>query len=390
MWFIAKLQVALLQPTPSYCSWEAPASGADSSFGASTPGPTLLTSSLCHCFHILGCRKAVRPIKRGYVTCRRNSVKPKPQAFGQLFMERVYPDLVFSNVGVDYAGPLYIKLGHIRNPTILKAYVCVFVTLSVKAVHLEAVSDLSTEAFLASLRRFVARRGKPSLIWSDHGSNFFGATRELRELYDFLQQQESEKKIFTTRNRVGLHPRTRPSLWWNLGVSHQEYEESPQTCCIQHKLTFEELTILLAQVEACLNSRPLATLPCDDDGVEALTPGHFLIGRPVEALPDPAFTYHSLSLQRRWNLCQVLVCHFWQRWSLEYFTNLQKFYKWHYPSRNATVGDVVVLQEDNMIPTRWPHRSPSWERWNCSSCHCENEHGNVQPTHYQGHPTSTL
>ena len=56
------------------------------------------------------------------------------------------------------------------------------------------------------------------------------------------------------------------------------------------KLTFEELTTLLTQVEACLNSRPLAPLPHDDDGAEALTLGHFLIGRPLESLPD-----HSLS-----------------------------------------------------------------------------------------------
>jgi hypothetical protein len=110
-------------------------------------------------------------------------------------MERITPDLVFSKVGVDYAGPLNIKYGHVRKPTIVKAYICVFVSLTVKAVHLEAVSDLTTEAFIATLRRFIARRGKPSLIWSDHGSNFVGAARELRELFDFLKQQKSEEVI---------------------------------------------------------------------------------------------------------------------------------------------------------------------------------------------------
>jgi hypothetical protein len=120
------------------------------------------------------------------------------------------------------------------------------------------------------------------------------------------------------------------------------------------KLTFEELTTLLTQIEACLNSRPLVPLPCDEDGVEALTPGHFLIGRPLEALPDPAFTYRSLTLLRRWHLCQALVRHFWQRWSTEYLRSLQRFSKWHRPSRNVAVGDVVVLREDNMVPTKWP------------------------------------
>ncbi len=68
------------------------------------------------------------------------------------------------------------------------------------------------------------------------------------------------------------------------------------------KLTFEELTTILFQVEACLNSRPLVPLPCDDDGTEALTPGHFLLGRPLESLPDPSF-YRTVSLLCQWHLC---------------------------------------------------------------------------------------
>ena len=89
--------------------------------------------------------------------------------------ERVSPTPPFEKSGVDYAGPFQIKYGHVRKPTIIKAYICVFVCLSVEAVHLELVSDLTNEAFTAALRRFIARRGYPTLIWSDHGSNFVGA-----------------------------------------------------------------------------------------------------------------------------------------------------------------------------------------------------------------------
>ena len=71
---------------------------------------------------------------------------------GQLPIERLTPRPVFDNVGIDYAGPIYIKYGYICKPTIIKSYVCVFVSLSVKAVHLELVSDLTTEAFIAALR----------------------------------------------------------------------------------------------------------------------------------------------------------------------------------------------------------------------------------------------
>ena len=98
------------------------------------------------------------------------------------------------------------------------------------------------------------------------------------------------------------------------------------------KLTFEEFSTLLTQIEACLNSRPLVPLPHDNDGVEALTPGHFLIGRPLEALPDHAFFYRNVSLLRRWHLSQALLRQFWQRWSIEYLTSLKRYNKWLYPT----------------------------------------------------------
>ena len=91
------------------------------------------------------------------------------------------------------------------------------------------------------------------------------------------------------------------------------------------KLTFEGMYTVLTQIEACLNSRPLVPINNpDDEGLEVLTPGHFLIGRPLMALPNTSQSYPSMSLIRRWHLCQTLVNHFWKRWSLEYLTTLRK------------------------------------------------------------------
>ena len=108
---------------------------------------------------VTGGHQLVRFVSRGCVTCRRVAAKPNPQLLGQLPSERITPGPVFDKVGVDY--------GHVRKPVIVKAYICVFISLTVKAVHLEFVSELTTEAFIAALRRFIARRGKPTLIWSD-------------------------------------------------------------------------------------------------------------------------------------------------------------------------------------------------------------------------------
>jgi hypothetical protein len=118
------------------------------------------------------------------------------------------------------------------------------------------------------------------------------------------------------------------------------------------KLTFEELSTILIQVEACLNSRPLVPINSpDDDGIEVLTPGHFLIGKPITALPDP---HKSMSVLCRWHLCQCLVRPFWQRWQNEYLSSINRYNKWKHPSRNVAPGDVVVLQESGIAPTKWP------------------------------------
>ncbi len=114
----------------------------------------------------------------------------------------------------------------------------------------------------------------------------------------------------------------------------------------------KNLPRFLPKWEACLNSRPLVPLPNEDDGIEALTPGHFLIGRPLESLPDPPSSY--MMILRWWILCQALTRHFWKRWSTDYSACLRKFTKWHHLTRNTQVGDIVLLWEDGLVPTKWP------------------------------------
>ena len=91
-----------------------------------------------------------------------------------------------------------------------------------------------------------------------------------------------------------------------------------------HKVPFEEFSTVLCQVEACFNSRPLAPLITPNtEGIDCLTPGHILVGRPIQALPEKDIS-HSLTFLRRWNLCTKLSHEFWKRWSLEYLHYLQR------------------------------------------------------------------
>ena len=276
-------------------------------------GPTLLSASLSQRYHIVGGRNVIRSIARECVTCRHKAVKPCPQMLGLLPIERVTPGPVFDKFGVDYAGPGLVK--YVRKPTVVKAYICVFVSLTVKAVHLELVSDLTTDAFIACLRRFISRRGIPSMIWSDHGTNFVGAASEIKDLYQFLRDSSTQDSIvnFLTIKNVTWKfiPQQAPHFGGLWEAVVKSIKTHLRKIIGNVKLTFEELSTLLTQIEACLNSRPLVPFPGDDDGIEALTPGHFLIGRPLQALPDNSFTYSdSISSLRHWRLCQALLLHF--------------------------------------------------------------------------------
>ena len=119
---------------------------------------------------------------RSCVICRRHSSKTNKLRL--VTQRRVTPNIVFENVGVDYAGPISVKYAYVCKPTVIKSYVCVFVSLSVKAVHLELVSVLTTDACLRT------RRGKPKSICSDHKTNF------VRAFFEFLQQQITQTVIF--------------------------------------------------------------------------------------------------------------------------------------------------------------------------------------------------
>ena len=323
-------------------------------------GPLLMNASLRRRFHFLGGRRVVRFITRSCVICKRQTARAHPPPLmGQLPAERITPDIVFSHVGIDYAGPLLTKFGYVRKPTLKKAYVCVFVSLSTKAVHLELVSDLTTEAFIACLRRFVARRGKPTNIWSDHGTNFIGAARQLNELYTFLKEKKTTEVISRfcsdqsiTWDFIPEHVPHFGGLW---EAAVKSFKRHLYRIMGDTKLTFEEMTTTLTQIEACLNSRPLTPLPTSEDAnFEVLTLGHFLIGRPLEALPDCQDVSLQVNPLKRWHLCQTLIRHFWNRWSTEYITNLQRMTKWQTKNSNLAVGDVVIVQEKNSTPTRWP------------------------------------
>ena len=129
-------------------------------------GPTLMAASMPQRFHITGSRKIISTVTDGCVTCRRVSGEPRLQLLGQIPRDRSNLGMVFDKEGVDYAEPKMVKSG----PMITKAYMCIFMLFTVKAVHLGGVSELTTATVIVCLCRFIAQWMKPMKIWSDHGT----------------------------------------------------------------------------------------------------------------------------------------------------------------------------------------------------------------------------
>ena len=205
---------------------------------------------------------------------------------GQLPPARVNPSPPFSVTGINYAGPFTLKRGHTRKPVLVKAYIALFVCFATKAVHLEIVSDLTTEAFLAALRRFVSRRGLPTEIHSDNGTNYVGARNDLADIYQFLSSDTTSSSIhsYLLTNRISWHciPERAPHFGglWEAAVKSTKFHLR-RVIGLQ-RLDFEEFSTITTQVESCLNSRPICTTTSHcPDGIMMLTPGLLLVGHAL-------------------------------------------------------------------------------------------------------------
>lgn len=305
-------------------------------------------------YWILGARGRIRNHVRSCITCFRQQPRSEVQQMGDLPRVRVTPSRAFFRSGVDYAGPMAYKSRAGRGFRTEKGYVALFVCLSTRAIHLEFVSDLSTVAFLAAFRRFVARRGRCGELMSDNATNFVGARRQLGDILQSHAHNEEVARILANDGTTWrMIPPRSPHFGglWEAGVKAVKHHL--RRVIGQQLMTFEEFTTMLAEIEAVLNSRPLCALSDDPSDLTALTPGHFLVGGAPVVVPDHDVESIPMGRLNRWQLVSQMVKAFWKRWRHEYLASLQQRNKWTKSAPNVEVGQLALLKDELLPPTKW-------------------------------------
>ncbi|XP_031352596.1 uncharacterized protein LOC116177688 [Photinus pyralis] len=278
------------------------------------------------------------------------------QLMGSLPQDRVNANRVFSITGIDLCGPFSIKQSRIRKAIETKAYIVVFVCFAVKAIHLEVLSDMTTQNFLAGLKRFISRRGKPSKIYCDNGGTFVGSNLELNKLYDRAKSHGNQ--IIDYAANEGIEFKFIPSYspvfggLWEAGVKSTKFHL--KRIAGKALLTYEQLNTIVVEIEGILNSRPITQITNDPSDLSYLTPAHFLIGVPITSYPQPDLTLIPENRVNYWQRCIKMQQQFWEKWHKSYLTMLQNRPKWQQNRPNLQENMLVVLKEDNIPPLYWP------------------------------------
>lgn len=316
-------------------------------------GPQSLLYQLREDWWPLSGRNIARKVTHQCVVCTRVKGKTLSPLMGNLPEDRITASFPFYRSGVDYAGPVFILNRKGRGARLIKSYICLFICFNTRAVHLELVSDLSSDAYLLALKRFISRRGKPSKIYSDNGRNFVGLNNDFAQ---FLSKCKRDIIEYATSQAIEFSfiPPYSPHFGglWEAGVKSCKYHL--RRVVGNAHLTFEEYTTLLSQIEAVLNSRPLAPMSSDPRDYLPLSPGHFLIGRPLTApvceddmLDVPA---HRLTRYKR---VEQLRQQFWLRWAKEYISELQTRTKWKVNTTDLKPDTLVIIKDINLPPLKW-------------------------------------
>ncbi|KAL0861810.1 hypothetical protein ABMA27_009282 [Loxostege sticticalis] len=321
-------------------------------------GQKLILSNLSEKYWLINASREIKAVVHKCILCFKLKAKSATQIMGSLPRDRVSVTRPFQIVGTDYGGPFYVKQTRIRKPVITKSYIVIFVCFVTKAIHIELASDMTTNTFLACLKRFIARRNKPSKIYCDNASYYKGTRNVLDDLYSLFDSERHQNSVhdFCCSERIQFHfvPSYSPVFagLWEGGIKSVKYHI--KRVVGNTVLTYEELYTVLVQIESILNSRPLTPMSIDRDDMTYLSPGHFLTGAPLTSFPELNLVGENIGKLSFWKQCVQMQQNFWKQWNKQYLVMLQNRPKWKGVKPNLQVGTLVILRDENVSPLCWP------------------------------------
>lgn len=303
-------------------------------------GIQTLTVILREEFWIIAARRTIRSVVKKCVRCKRFSARHMTTVPIQLPLDRVRDASTFEITGIDLCGPLILR-------TKTKVWVVLFTCAVYRCVHLELVTSISAECFIQALRRFIARRGRPSVIYSDNGTNFIGTSTVLRKVdWEKVVSQEMLNPI-----QWKFIPPT--AAWW--GGWWERLIRSTKNLLVrilgQASVNYEELLTIICDVEAVINCRPLTYISNDSEDLSPLTPAMFLQDIKEYGTADLDFIDKSKLLVRQ-RFCQELREQFRIRFRKEYLGQLVQ--KRGQKDCEIRVGDIVLIGSENLKRIHWP------------------------------------
>ena len=270
------------------------------------------------------------------------------QKMGNLPLERSCPSPPFTYCMVDYFGPFSV-CGEVQKRITGKAWGVVFTDMVSRAVFIEAVYEFNTDAFLIALSKFASIRGFPHVMYSDPGSNFCSASRELDKHWKSMLQDDKDK-IISYASEKGMEWKfsTADSPWQNGAVEAlvKSIKKVLNIVMQNQRLSPSEFSGVLYGVANDINERPIATMTIDAE-LSILTPNSLLLGRSTAK--NPGEWHPTTSVFKRFNLVKQIEESFWKQWVKSTAPNLITDAKWHSESQELKPGDVVLVQDSDNI-----------------------------------------
>jgi len=322
-------------------------------------GPETTLAILRQRFWLPRGRREVKRVLKKCLTCKRWNTQPCQQKMAPLPAERVMIAPPFTNIGLDFTGPLHLRVERMPKSVTTKAYVCIFICEDTRAVHLELLNSMTTEDFLQAFRRMANRRGMAKVIHSDNQTTFHKAAKV------FKASGQRMNKL------TNIDPNIVEDKLANQGVSWKFITERAshrgghwERVCRQLKeplrkvlgkalLSYTEMMTVLTDIEAMINSRPLTYIGDDIRDGRVITPALLAIGRDLGNTPDDVPKPVKLKLSDRYRYQQRLQNHFWSRWLQEYLPSLTIRQKWTKEEIPLKEKDVVLVSEDNISRGKW-------------------------------------